>query len=192
MHPNPAFRQQTRVQNLDFARARGFGALAVNGPDGPVLAHIPFLLSADGRFADFHLARSNAVIRAVPGPAVLAVIGPDGYISPDWYGAPDQVPTWNYIAVHLRGQVVEGPDLEQHLNNLSDVFEARLAPKPIWRSSKMAAGVMDRMMRMIQPFRLIIDQVDGTWKLGQNKTAEMRAGAVAALGDAEIAKWMSE
>ena len=49
----------------------------------------------------------NAVIRAVPGPAVLAVIGPDGYISPDWYGTheqvPDQVPTWNYIAVHLRG-----------------------------------------------------------------------------------------
>ena len=134
----------------------------------------------------------SEMIPATPAPGVLAVIGPDGYISPDWYGAPDQVPTWNYIAVHLRGQVVPGPDLQQHLNDLSDAFEARLAPKPIWRSSKMAAGVMDRMMRMIQPFRLIIDQVDGTWKLGQNKTSDMRAGAVAALGAAEIAKWMSE
>ena len=28
--------------------------------------------------------------------------GPDHYISPDWYRAADQVPTWNDVAVHLR------------------------------------------------------------------------------------------
>jgi transcriptional regulator len=41
---------------------------------------------------------------------------------------------------------------------------------------------MDRMMRMILPFRLRITSVDGTWKLNQNKTAKARAGVVAALG----------
>ena len=102
MHPNPAFRKTAADRNLAFARARGFGVLSVNGPDGPLMAHVPFLLSDDGTMADLHLARSNAVIAAgLPAQAILAVIGPDAYVSPDWYGVADQVPTWNYIAVHL-------------------------------------------------------------------------------------------
>ena len=110
MHPNPAFRKTPAERNLDFARARGFGTLSVNGAEGPVMAHVPFLLSPDGGYADLHLARSNAVIVAgLPAKAVLAVTGADAYISPDWYGVPDQVPTWNYIAVHLRGELVPMP-----------------------------------------------------------------------------------
>ncbi len=198
MHPNPAFRKTPDEQNLAFVRQRGFGALTVNGPEGPVLAHIPFLLSDDGRYADFHLARSNAVIQnGLPAAAVLAVIGPDSYISPDWYGVTDQVPTWNYVAVHLRGTVLQLPldTLPDHLNALSDEFESRLAPKPVWKSSKMGDGVMDRMMRMILPFRLEITKVEGTWKLGQNKSAQVRAGAIAGLRTAasgDIAQLMQD
>ena len=74
MHPNPAFRKTAADQNLAFARARGFGVLSVNGPAGPLMAHVPFLLSQDGTAADLHLARSNAVIAAgLPAQAVLAV-----------------------------------------------------------------------------------------------------------------------
>lgn len=196
MHPNPAFRQTPTDRNLDFARTRGFGALVVNGPLGPILAHIPFILSPDGSFADFHLARSNAVIQNI-GPAVLAVTGPDGYISPDWYGMDDQVPTWNYVAVHLRGTIHPLPEdtLRAHLDAISDKFEALLAPKPIWRSTKMAEGVMPRMMRMILPYRLQISDVDGTWKLGQNKPADARAGAanaLDALGKTDLAILMKD
>jgi transcriptional regulator len=183
MHPNPAFRTETTAQNLDFARARGFGALCVNGADGPLLAHIPFEMVGEDTLR-LHLARSNAIARVdMPCPAVMAIMGPDGYISPDWYGAPDQVPTWNYIAVHLRGFIRPLPAeaLEPHVNAVSDSFEARLAPKPIWRSSKMGDGVMERMMRAILPFEMQITSVEGTWKLGQNKTPQARAGAVAGL-----------
>ena len=194
MHPNPAFRKSTAERNLAFARDRGFGALAVNGAEGPILAHIPFLLSPDGSYADLHLARSNQIIAAAPSKAILSISGPDGYISPDWYGLPDQVPTWNYIAVHLRGELNPVPldMLEQHLHDLSNHFERTLAPKPIWLPAKMTAGVMDRMMRMILPFRLSISSVDGTWKLGQNKSAEARRGAIAALGAAEIGAAMQD
>ena len=200
MHPNPAFRKTAADRNLAFARARGFGVLSVNGPDGPLMAHVPFLLSDDGTMADLHLARSNAVIAAgLPAQAVLAVIGPDAYISPDWYGVADQVPTWNYIAVHLRGTLVQLPDeaMDGHVNALSDGFEARLAPKPVWKSTKMGDGVMDRMKRMILPFRLNITTVDGTWKLNQNKTPAARAGVIVALdaqggAQAEIARAMRD
>ena len=200
MHPNPAFRQTAADHNVAFARARGFGVLSVNGPEGPLMAHVPFLLSDDGTMVDLHLARSNAVIAAgLPAQAVLAVIGPDAYISPDGYGVEDQVPTWNYIAVHLRGTLVQLPDeaMDGHVNALSDRFEARLAPKPVWKSTKMGDGVMDRMKRMILPFRLNITTVDGTWKLNQNKTPAARAGVIVALdaqggAQAEIARAMRD
>ena len=180
MHPNPAFRGTPAHRNLDFARTRGFGVLMVNGPEGPLAAHVPFLLSPAGDVADLHLARSNPIVRAgLPAAAVIVVSGPDAYVSPDWYGAEDQVPTWNYVAVHLRGTLAPLPedDLRPHVDALSAEHEGRLAPKTPWVSDKMSEAAMPRMMRMIQPFRLTVVAVDGTWKLNQNKTVEVRERA---------------
>ena len=110
MHPNPIFHTESAERNLAFARARAFGVLAVNGADGPMMAHVPFLIDEDGAQLHLHLVRSNPIARALKAPmqARSAVSGADGYISPDWYGVPDQVPTWNYVAVHLTG-VLERP-----------------------------------------------------------------------------------
>jgi transcriptional regulator len=180
MHPNPAFRTTATEANLTFARNRGFGMLTVNGPDGPIAAHVPFLISVDATTIDLHLARSNPIARSpLPAKALIAVSGPDAYISPDWYGVPDQVPTWNYVAVHLRGTLRELPveTLREHADALSARFEADLLPKKPWVSGKMTDGVMDRMMRMIVPFRMDIEAVDGTWKLNQNKDSSVRLAA---------------
>ena len=185
MHPNPAFRQVSAEESLAFARHRGFGTLSVNGETGPIMAHVPFVVTESGGLsALIHLARSNAIARSgLPAPAVLAVMGPESYISPDWYGAEDQVPTWNYVAVHLRGRLEPLPPetLRPMADDLSAMFEARLLPKKPWTSAKMSDEAMVRMLRMILPFRLVIETVESTWKLGQNKTPEQRAGAVAGL-----------
>ena len=188
MHPNPAFRQEPRDRNLAFARDRGFGILTVNGAEGPLAAHVPFLLNDDASFAEMHLARSNPIARAgLPLPALLAISGPDAYISPDWYGphseVPDQVPTWNYVAVHLRGVLEPLPDdaLRPHVDALSAEHEGRIEGKQPWTSAKMTEGAMPRMLRMILPFRFRVDSVDATWKLNQNKAPEIRARAAAVL-----------
>ena len=190
MHPNPAFRQEPTERHLAFARQRGFGTLCVNGEAAPLLAHIPFHLNDDGTEAEMHLVRSNPIARAVtaPTPAVIAVMGPDGYISPDWYGDPAQVPTWNYVAVHLRGVLHPGhpDDMRAHLDRVSAQFEARLAPKPPWTTGKMPEEVLERMMRQILPFRLEVQDVQGTWKLNQNKTDSARTGAAAQVKTSPI------
>ena len=193
MHPNPAFRQDPREKNLAFARERGFGILMINGPDGPLAAHIPFLLNADASFAELHLARSNPIARApLPAPALITVSGPDAYISPDWYGpheeVPDQVPTWNYVAVHLRGLLEPLPDeaLRPHVDALSAEHEGRIEGKRPWTSAKMTPGALPRMLRMILPFRFRVTSVEGTLKLNQNKTPEIRARAAAALSQDNV------
>lgn len=185
MHPNPAFRQTAEDQKLKLARDRGFGVLSVNGADGPLISHVPFIVNEGADFADMHLVRSNPIVRLLkdPVPAVIAVSGPDAYISPDWYGAEDQVPTWNYVAVHLRGELSLRPqeELRAHLDELAAHFEARLLPKPPWSNDKMTPDALGRMMRMIVPVRLKIDAVNGTWKLGQNKGEAARNGAADGL-----------
>jgi transcriptional regulator len=118
-------------------------------------------------------------------PTTLIVNGPDGYISPDWYRIDDQVPTWNYVAVHLTGQLVRLEDdaLEPLLARLSDHFESQLHPKPIWTMEKMTDDVKKKMMRQILPFKFETSELHSTWKLGQNKPEQARLDAADALAD---------
>jgi transcriptional regulator len=181
MHPNPVFHTETEQANLAFARARAFGILAVNGDAGPVIAHVPFLIDEDGQYLHLHLVRSNPIARALKTPlhARFAVSGADGYVSPDWYEVPDQVPTWNYVAVHLTGvlELRDQSELRVLLDRQTRHFEDQLEPKRPWTTDKMTPEVLDRMMRQIVPCRMKIESVDGTWKLNQNKPDEVRLRA---------------
>ncbi|KAG1647430.1 Uronate isomerase [Nymphon striatum] len=161
--------------------AQNISAFAINGDDGPLTSHVPFLLSNDGKQAELHLVRSNPIARACRAPlkAVITVNGPDSYISPDWYGIDDQVPTWNYVAIRISGTISPLPQAELHLllDRLSAHFEEILLPKTPWTSDKMSDGVMERMMRQIQPFQFDVTKIEGTWKLGQNKPNDVRIAA---------------
>jgi transcriptional regulator len=191
MHPNPAFRKAEDQQNIAFVRDRSFGVLSINAEDGPLISHIPFQLSEDGTYVEAHLVRSNPILRALsdgPLDAVIAVSGADSYISPDWYGVADQVPTWNYVAVHLRGKLRALPqdDLHGVLERLSAGMEARLSPKPVWTMDKMTDGVAEKMMRMIAPIAMDVAVIDGTWKLGQNKPDAARVGGADGVAAADM------
>jgi len=188
MHPNPIYRATQADRTLAFVRERAFGTLAVNAPEGPLLAHVPFLMSQNGAYAELHLVRSNPIARALAAPqsAVIAVTGPDSYISPDWYALDHQVPTWNYVSAHLRGTLTLLPQASLHdlLDRQSASFEARLLPKAPWRIDKMPAEALERMMRQIVPVRLDIDSIDSTWKLNQNKPDSARLGAASGVRQA--------
>ncbi len=186
MHPNPIFRGESTARALATAAERGFGLLAVARESTVLAAHVPFLLD-EGR-VEGHLVRSNPIARALsegPVAATLVVTGPDGYVSPDWYGEPDLVPTWNYVAVHLTGRLslADPASLLAHLERLSARFEAGLAPKPPWTHQKMTTGVMERMMRQILPVEMVVEGVESTFKLNQNRTDAARAGAAQHLAE---------
>lgn len=185
MHPNPIYRSAQDTQNIAFARSRGFGVLSVNGEAVPRMAHVPFILDENASTVSTHLVRSNPILRLLdtPKPAVITVSGGDGYISPDWYGVDDQVPTWNYVAVTLTGTLHRLPqdNLRDILDRTSAHFETQLAPKTAWTTGKMTPEVLDRMMRQIVPIALQISAIDGTWKLSQNKSKQAQANVVQAL-----------
>ncbi|MGJ8543847.1 MAG: FMN-binding negative transcriptional regulator [Sulfitobacter sp.] len=190
MHPNPIFHDADSQKNLSFARDVGFGMLVMGGAEGaaPLISHVPFVLNDAGDMALLHLVRSNPIARGLAAgmPAKIAVSGPDGYVSPDWYGVPDQVPTWNYVAVHLTGVLEMLPQaaLRGVLDQQSTFFEARLAPKAPWRADKMTPEALEKMMRQIVPCQFRVTGVDGTWKLSQNKPDAVRLRAADAVAQA--------
>jgi transcriptional regulator len=186
MHPNPIFRWEDRRSLAAFAEQIGFGTVFAATSDGPRVAHVPFVFLDEERIG-FHVARGNGIAKHLHGSeALLVVNGPDGYISPDWYGIDDQVPTWNYLALELQGPVtkMDRDTLIAQADALSAQHEARLAPKPEWTRGKMADGLFDQMLGAIIGFELKPTAWRGTAKLGQNKSQAVR---IAAADGAEAA-----
>jgi transcriptional regulator len=190
MHPNAAFHWTEGQEMLAFIAQVSFATICV---DGPALVHAPLVVAGPDRLL-FHVSRSNRAAAKLEGArAVASVLGPDSYVSPDWYGVADQVPTWNYVAIEAEGSLrrLDDGELAQSLDALSHAHEARLAPKPEWTRATMEPAQFDAMLKAIVGFELRIEALRGTRKLGQHKAPEQRAGvadALEALGRAEMAE----
>jgi transcriptional regulator len=195
MHPNSTFRWEDRVAMRELVSALGFGALFAATPDGPRVAQVP-VVWLDENTLGLHLARGNGIVRHLDGATALFVAqGPDGYISPDWYGLDNnQVPTWNYVSVELEGTMrrMEHEALVAQVDQLTAEQEAKLDKAP-WTRAKMDPALFDKMTSAITGFRLEITAWRGTLKLGQNKPEAARLAAaegVDAAGRRGIAHWM--
>ena len=180
MHPASAFRSADRALLETMIEEIGFGMVFAATPDGPRVAHVPLLWTGandSGAALQFHLSRGNAMTKHLNGMTVLAVInGPDGYVSPRWYADPEQVPTWNYVAVELEGRVrrLDAEGLLDQITALSDKHEARIAEGKPWTMDKLPEAKSRALQSGIVGFELEIQAWRETMKLSQNKSAEER------------------
>ena len=199
MHPARYFHEQDEAALSALVAERGFGLVIAVADGRPITAHAAFLL--EGRRLRFHLSRMNALTPVLEaGSRCLAVItGPDAYISPDWYGQDDQVPTWNYLSVEMEGPltVLDDAAAAVLLDDLSAHFEGKLAPKTPRTRDKMSAERFELMVtKGIRAFEMQVERLEGITKLGQNKAPEVverTAEALSALADPasqEIARLM--
>ena len=172
----------------DFIEANDFALLVAPVDGRPFASHLPFLLDRDqGPCGTLHahMARANPQWRAFDDSEVLVVFsGPHVYVSPAWYAATPNVPTWNYVAVHAYGRprLVDDPGaVRAHLARLVEVQEHGRA-KP-WRLDGLADDYVAAMIGGIVAFEIPLDRLEGKWKLNQNRTAADRVGVIAALRD---------
>lgn len=194
MHPNPKFRMDDAAALRATVLEIGVVHLFAMTPDGPMVAHAPVTPTPEGNFR-FHLARGNRIAAHLDGAAVLAsAMGPNGYISPDWYAEPhNQVPTWNYVSVEIEGVCAELDQeaLRHQVDALSALNEARLLPKQPWTMAKVEDEHRDRMLAALRCFELRVADIRGNRKLSQNKSDADRAGVVAAIGDTDLSRAMT-
>ena len=195
MHPNRKFHISDREAMAALVREQGFGVVTVATGERLRAVHVPVLL--EGERLRFHVSRGNAVHGALAegAQALFVANGPHAYVSPEWYGLEDRVPTWNYVAVELEGPVraMDEAALIRLLDDLSADQEARLAPKPPWTRDKMSEGRFEGLVKAIGGFEMEIAAWRGTAKIDQDKPQEVRdriAEALAERGEAGMAELM--
>ena len=195
MTPGAPYRWTDEAAIRDFVAQTGFGLLCVAAPDRMHVVHLP-LIWLDERRIGLHLHRANPIVPHLDGQdALIVVTGDQAYISPDWYGLPDKVPTWNYVAAELRGPMVRLDKAETiaQIDALSHEQERRLAPKPLWTRDKMSDGLFDKIMTGLVGFAMQVEAIHGTAKLGQDKPEAARIGvadALDAVGEGALASLM--
>ena len=175
---------------------------STRGEHGLIASHVPvILLPALGPSGtlQLHLAKPNPQCDDLAAGAEVLVIfhGPHGYISPTWYATATSVPTWNYVAVHAYGtpRVLSDDDLRHHLDALVETYES--GQPDGWNTDKLPGDTSASLRGAIIGFEVPIARLQGKWKLGQNRVAQDRMGAIDGLrstgapNDATLAEWMA-
>src|SRR5436305_5295564 len=166
MHTRPTS-QIDEAAGLAYAAARGFGLVIASDAGRPVASPLPFVVepaNAVRRLA-FHVARGNrlAELAAQGGSWLLVVMGPDAYVSPDWYASAEQVPTWLYETVHLSGpvRVIPGDHTQGHAERLSAKFEGWIDGKQPWLLDKVSDKRRDMLLKGIIAVEMTVETMEG-------------------------------
>lgn len=163
----------------------------------PVATHLPLLLNKAKTHLYGHFARPNPQWKEIEQQTVLAVFhGPHCYISPSWYETNQTVPTWNYVSVHVYGEVElidDNHELVESLHELVSTFEA---PDSSYSLVDLDPGQLAGMSKGVQGFKIKINQIEGKAKLSQNHSIERQERVIRELeqkpstDEQQIAAWM--
>lgn len=165
----------------------------------PVATHLPLILNRDNTYLYGHFARPNPQWKDIKAQTVLVIFhGPHCYISPSWYETNRAVPTWNYVTVHIYGEV-EWVENEQELNeSLHEMVSKYEPPNSPYNLEEIDDAFLSGMNKGIQGFKIKINKMEGKAKLSQNHPEERQRLVATKLeqslrtDEQEIAKLMKE
>jgi len=188
MHPASTFRVAEKAEALAFIAAHPFATLAVNGADGPVTALVPLVADGEGSLLG-HVARTNPFWEAAQrseAKAVAVFKSADAYVSPSSYPSKREhgkaVPTWNYMAVEIRGDITVETKSEAMLPFLTALTDKMESHRDLpWEVSDAPEDYIAKLSRAIVGFSLKIDEITYVRKLSQNKSEADKQGVITSL-----------
>lgn len=181
MYVPPAFAHDDPDGIAAFLAAHPLALVCVNGPEGPLAAHVPLVAVRDdsGAVVELvgHVARANPFWQVAGGAPALAVFrGHDAYVSPSAYPSKavhhKVVPTWNYEAAELRGRLTVEADparMDRFIDLPTSQMEAG-RPRP-WSTTDAPGAYIETMKRGIVGLSLAVTAVKAKRKLSQNRDA---------------------
>lgn len=174
-------------------RAHSFATVVsvVNGT--PFATHIPVSVELRDEmvFISGHVSKANEHVRAFApesvAPSLIIFAGPHAYVSPTAYEARESVPTWNYIAVHAVGvlQTVRFADTPHAMEAMLDTLIAQYDPAYADQWHDLPEKFRDGMMRGVVGFEMAVQQLDGKYKLSQNRSAHDQASVETMLSSSK-------
>lgn len=168
---------EDRATLLAYMRAYSFAALATAGPAGLMATHLPFVIEEqDGRITLLaHMAKANPQWRdfAAGTDAMAIFMQPHAYVSPRLYDSRQNVPTWNYVAVHAYGRPalieerVAKIELQKKLIRQVDAGYLE-------QMDQLPESYLDAKLAAIVSFSVDVTRIEARYKLSQDKTPAER------------------
>lgn len=179
----PKLNRNENIEELhEFIRKNGFAILISTVEGKPWASHIPLELSVDGEKLSGHVARGNKQWKEWNAETEMLAIfsGPHAYISSSWYDH-ENVPTWNYIAVHVYGKlkILSAQELLQSLKELTDKYE-KSSERPV-AVERMNPDYLKKEMLGIVGFEIEITRMEAAYKLSQNRDTKNHEAIITEL-----------
>lgn len=170
------FKQEDLDEVRNFIKANSFGILITVGNGKIWGSHIPLELEEDPEGNEViygHISKANHQLEdVVAGEDEVMIIynGPHAYVSSSWYGH-ENVPTWNYIAVHVYGRlsIIDESEVTYALNKLMNKYESSMK-NPV-KLSSLSKSTM-RQVKGVIGFKIQINEIQAAYKLSQNRNQE--------------------
>jgi transcriptional regulator len=171
-----SFRNENIAQVKTFIETNSFGILVSNNTSEKLLAtHIPLEIEKNSHGKDIlvgHISKANPQWENFDeNRQVLAIFsGPHSYISSSWYDH-QNVPTWNYVAVHVYGRIslMKEKNLIDTLGKLVAKYEKN-SDKPV-SVAAMSESFLNGAIKGLVGFEIEIEEIQAAYKLSQNRNA---------------------
>jgi transcriptional regulator len=184
-------------KKYEMIEQNSFATLFSQHNGEPYATHLPLLLNRETLTLHGHFARPNEQWKDIENQHVLAIFqGPHSYISPSWYETTNAVPTWNYVAVHVYGELEIVEDEQELLNSLQELVHKYEEPQSTYSLNEVDSNYMAGLSKGIVGFKVKINKIEGKVKLSQNHSVERRNLVIEKLekvgseGSREIAELM--
>lgn len=193
MRQNPSFAMTDVGELRRLIDAHPWAMITSNPEGGLVASHYVVLLdpTRDDLTVVGHVGRPDDLLHGLGEHELLVVFqGPQGYISPGWYGDVPAVPTWNFVTVHLSGvpEILSDEENYRVLAEMVARFEEPLPAPRLMEAEPNDPAFVARLAAGTVGFRLTPTKVVAKRKLSQNKSAEVMETVLAALdGDGPYA-----
>lgn len=175
---------EDRAALLAYMRAYSFAALASSGPAGLMATHLPFVIEEqEGQISlSAHMARANPQWRdfVAGAEAMVIFMQPHAYVSPRLYDSRQNVPTWNYVAVHAYGRPVLIEERAAKIELQKKLIRAHDAAY-LDQMAELSESYMDAKLAAIVSFSLAVTRLDARYKLSQDKNPAERERIACAL-----------
>jgi len=143
----------------------------------PLISHLPVIYNEITGKLVGHIDKNNPQVKSLKENKEVSLIfkGPDTYISPSIYTT-EQLPTWNYIIVHITGKAIAITQAEKAKQALVDMCSFLEAPDYNY-NLEMDNPKMERAINYIHAFEIEISNWEGKFKLSQDKCEEDQKNA---------------
>lgn len=175
MYIPPAFHEDDVEKLVAFMTVFSFATLVTIVDGKPVASHVPLVTTLQDGVVKLtgHLAKANPQWQAFNDSESLAIFsGPHAYVSPSLYEKRENVPTWNYIAVHAYGQpkLIMLAEVPERMDAMIDSMVSFYEPEYKTQWHELPDSFRQGMMDAIVGFEIQVARLEGKYKLSQNRS----------------------